>query len=461
MRRNFPVSRREHPFPPDTTLVSVTDTKGRIVYANAAFVRVSGYHLTELLGQPHNLIRHPDMPEEAFRDLWDTIERGTPWTGLVKNRRKNGDFYWVRANVTPMYDGDEISGYLSVRSEPARAEVDAAEQLYAVMREEAKAGRLVHVVRAGHVHRNTLRGRLVRWLRPGIRGKVTLVNGAGLAAVAGAAQLGDWWSWGAAALALLATVFATLRLTLKPLEAILVDANRLAAGDLAFPIRTNAPGIFGTLQRAMNQLSLNLRTVIGDTRHELESVSLAVKEIAAGNVDLSERTVSQANNLQKTAAALDQINGNTSHAAESAIQGATLAEQMTEVAQRSQNAVNDVATSMSEIEDSSRRIGDIVTAIEGVAFQTGILSLNAAVEAARAGETGRGFSVVAAEVRALAQRTTDAAQQITDLISESIARVSAGSHQTVEARRRMQEAVKSVDSVSSLLREISTTADEQ
>ena len=147
MRTNLPVTANEFTFAERDTLVSVTDTKGRITYCNPAFVLVSGFAHEYLLGQPHNIVRHPDMPEEAYRDLWDTIAKGLPWTGLVKNRRKNGDFYWVQANVTPLRDGEQITGYLSVRTLPSREQVQAAEKLYATMRAEAQAGRAVHVLR--------------------------------------------------------------------------------------------------------------------------------------------------------------------------------------------------------------------------------------------------------------------------------------------------------------------------
>ncbi len=166
MRINLPVTASEYAFPAQETLVSVTDTKGRITYCNPAFIAVSGFVQDELLGQPHNLIRHPDMPAEAFRDLWDTIQAGQPWTGLVKNRRKNGDFYWVQANVTPMRDGNRITGFLSVRTLPAREQVQAAEALYTAMRVQADAGRTVHALQRGAVVRRDLRGRLARLAAP-------------------------------------------------------------------------------------------------------------------------------------------------------------------------------------------------------------------------------------------------------------------------------------------------------
>jgi aerotaxis receptor len=138
MRINEPVSQHEFLYPAHATPVSVTDPKGRITYCNQDFIELSGFQREELLGQPHNLVRHPDMPEEAFRDMWATVQAGLPWTGLVKNRRKNGDHYWVRANATPMLDGQRITGFLSVRTAPGREEIEAAERLYARMREEAR-----------------------------------------------------------------------------------------------------------------------------------------------------------------------------------------------------------------------------------------------------------------------------------------------------------------------------------
>ncbi|MBL8482189.1 MAG: methyl-accepting chemotaxis protein [Rhodocyclaceae bacterium] len=131
MRKNFPVTQIEYPLQPGTAIISRTDRKGRITQCNDQFVQASGFAREELLGEPHNLVRHPDMPAEAFRDLWATLARGRPWTGIVKNRRKDGSHYWVRANATPLADG---SGYQSVRVPATRAEITAAEALYARMR---------------------------------------------------------------------------------------------------------------------------------------------------------------------------------------------------------------------------------------------------------------------------------------------------------------------------------------
>ncbi|WP_010112246.1 PAS domain-containing protein, partial [Burkholderia oklahomensis] len=152
MRNNQPVTQREFDFPDDATLMSTTDPHGRITYANATFVHVSGFSSDEIVGDAHNVVRHPDMPREAFADMWATLKRGEPWTALVKNRRKNGDHYWVRANAVPVIRGGQTQGYMSVRTKAARGEIAAAEALYRDFREGRAGGRRFHkgvIVRNG------------------------------------------------------------------------------------------------------------------------------------------------------------------------------------------------------------------------------------------------------------------------------------------------------------------------
>ena len=163
MRTNLPVTQREFPFPEGRALVSTTDLKGRILHCNDVFVAVSGFSREELIGRPHNLIRHPDMPAEAFRDLWATVQAGRPWSGLVKNRRKDGDHYWVMANVTPLLRDGQPAGYLSVRSQPTREQVRAAETLYARMNAEGRPGRSELAL-----HHGRLRAPLWRRLAVGV-----------------------------------------------------------------------------------------------------------------------------------------------------------------------------------------------------------------------------------------------------------------------------------------------------
>lgn len=151
-RINQPVTQQEYQFPSGETLLSTTDTSSHISYANAAFIRTSGFSAEELLSEPHNLVRHPDMPVEAFADMWRSLRAGQSWTALVKNRRKNGDHYWVRANAAPMRRNGQLVGYLSVRTKPSRVEIDATQALYQRFREGRAGGLRFHcglVVRTG------------------------------------------------------------------------------------------------------------------------------------------------------------------------------------------------------------------------------------------------------------------------------------------------------------------------
>jgi aerotaxis receptor len=469
MRINHPVTATEYPFPPGETLVSTTDLKGRILYCNPAFVAVSGFAKDELLGQPHNLIRHPDMPEEAFRDMWETIASGRPWSAPVKNRRKDGSHYWVMANVTPLMQGDVPEGYMSVRTEPSRDEVRAAEALYRTMREEKTAGHRIHRLQAATLCVDTLGGRAARWLRVGLRGRIAALTGLLAAASAGATALafGAPASPALAAAASAGAVGAAVgqwliaRMAEGPLLRLLAIANRMAAGDLTQRIEAEGEDTPGQLGRALGQLNVNLQSIVRDARNEMVNMKHATSEIAAGNQDLSARTESQAASLQETASSMEQITSTVRKSADSAQQAATLAERASEVTLQGSTAMGDVTRTMQVISESSQRIGEIIGVIDGIAFQTNILALNAAVEAARAGEQGRGFAVVASEVRSLAQRTSGAAREIKQLIQESNEKVEAGNRQTDEARKTMDGALLSVQEVTQVIGEISNGAREQ
>jgi aerotaxis receptor len=469
MRINHPVSSIEYAFPRGETLVSTTDLKGRILYCNPTFIVVSGYEKSELLGQPHNLIRHPDMPEEAFRDMWATIAAGRPWSAPVKNRRKDGSHYWVMANVTPLMQDGVPQGYMSVRTEATREQVAAAEALYCSMREEMAAGVRVHRLQHGTLRVDTVAGRLRRWLQLGIEARITLVSAAVAAASAGAAAV----LAGAAALPALAGAALAgavgglaggglLRaMMLRPLRELLNTANHMAAGDLTQRIEATGSDTLGQLRRSLAQLNVNLRSIVRDARTEVDHMRDATREIAAGNLDLSSRTESQAASLQETAASMEQITSTVRNSAGSAQQAAKLAGQASEVTQRGSQAMSEVNRTMHVISDSSQRIAEIIGVIDGIAFQTNILALNAAVEAARAGEQGRGFAVVAAEVRALAQRTSGAAREIKVLIEESKSKVETGNALADAAQKTMDSAVQTVQRVTQVIAEISEGSQQQ
>src|SRR5574343_509333 len=400
MRQNLPVTQREYPLAPDVTLVSTTDLQGRITYCNSAFIEVSGYSRDELMGQPHNLIRHPDMPAEA------------------------------------------------------------------------EAGRLLHQLKAGRVQRQDWRGRLLGLTRLGLGARVSAA--AGLVGALGLGlgfALGQYradapllaWS-GLAAGLVVATVgggWWLTRLTTRPMLTLLLAANRMAAGDMSQTLDSDRDDLLGQFTRALNQLGVNLRSIVADARAEVDRMRSAAREIAAGNHDLSARTETQAANLQRTASSMTAIQDHVRLNVESARQAASCAQEATAVTGDGTQAVQQVATTMQGIRDSSGRIGEIIGVIEGIAFRTNILDLNAAVEAARAGEAGRGFAVGAGEVRALAPRTSAAAREVKQIIEDSSERVGTGNRLTDAAGETMGQAMASVQRVGSLIPEISGSADRQ
>ncbi|MFI8615686.1 methyl-accepting chemotaxis protein [Acidovorax sp. NPDC077693] len=468
MRVNLPVSTQEYAFPKGETLVSTTDLKGRILYCNPMFIEVSGYEKEELLGQPHNMIRHPDMPEEAFRDMWETIASGAPWSAAVKNRRKDGSFYWVMANVTPLMQGDQPTGYMSVRTEATREQINASDQLYRQMQAEKQAGAQVHVLRAGQVVKNTSWGRLANAVRLGPMGKMMLCTLLLVIASFGAAWLGGHQMTVASGVAWVAVVLLALgmasylhKATVAPLAQMLRWANRMAAGDLTQKITASRSDTVGDLQKALAQLNVNLLSIVRDARQESEHMQVSTREIAQGNQDLSSRTEAQASNLQQTAASMEEITGTVKQTAESARQATVLATQATQVAERSSEAVDGVASTMKQIQAASGRISEITQLIDSIAFQTNILALNAAVEAARAGEQGRGFAVVASEVRSLSHRTQSAAKEIRQLIDDSANKVSEGHAKTDAAQKTMTESLELVRRVNTLIGEIHSASNEQ
>ncbi|SCK60299.1 methyl-accepting chemotaxis sensory transducer with Pas/Pac sensor [Variovorax sp. HW608] len=477
MRVNLPVTQSEYPLPQDAVLVSRTDLKGRISYVNPTFVEVSGYAVEELMGKAHNIVRHPDMPPEAFADMWDTLGRGLPWTGLVKNRRKNGDFYWVQANVTPIRRNNATVGYMSVRSRAERADVIAAEQVYRRIR-EGKAGDLriwqgEAVAEGwsdpvGRLRRIPVRRRvfavtgIAALLSLGL-GAAAWVEASALVAKAGAqswlphlivvASVGATLAWAGLGRFLGRTVFRSLDQAL--------DVARAIAGGALLKFEIRPEDETRDLLRALNQMSANLCAIVADVGANVSGVMSTSGQIASGNQDLSARTEQQASSLEETAASMEQLTSTVKQNADNACQANQLAAMASDVAVRGGSVVSQVVETMAAIDTSSRKIADIIGVIDGIAFQTNILALNAAVEAARAGEQGKGFAVVAAEVRGLAQRSATAAKEIKGLIDDSVGKVGAGTALVGEAGKTMQKIVGSVKRVTDIMGEITTASQEQ
>jgi len=251
------------------------------------------------------------------------------------------------------------------------------------------------------------------------------------------------------------------RVVVEPINKMVTDFERISKGDLQNNIVLQGSNEIGQLQRALSRMQTELATTVRHIRSSTESITVASGEIASGNIDLSARTEQQAASLQETAASMDELTGTVKRNTDNARQGSLLAHNASDIANQGHAVVNEVIETMDEINQSSAKISDIISIIEGIAFQTNILALNAAVEAARAGEDGRGFAVVASEVRSLAQRSSSAAKEIKALINTSVNRVQAGAGLVGQAGKTMTEIRLAVQRVTDIMDEISTASDQQ
>lgn len=470
MRLNIPVSQNEHPISDTESIVSTTDLQGNITYANPYFIEVSGFTADELIGAPQNIVRHPDMPVEAFADLWSTVKSGLPWTGIVKNRCKNGDYYWVCANVTPVIEEGKPVGYMSVRTKPSPQQISDAKKLYA----ELKNGNPNNIrLHQGGARSNNFIARLRSRFRFSINHHLALtaalmvtsfiftlicnfvtINPAtesqwltGLLFLSTFSALSSWYNFH--------------RAVTIPSRRALEACKIMAGGDLTGEINTSRTDDLGQVLRMLRQLRINLHSIVGDVLKNAEKIGLATKEIAAGNLDLSSRTESQASSLEETAASMEQFASTVSQNSDNATQASTMANEALHIAGSGGKISDQMVATMDDISHSSKRMIEITGIIEGIAFQTNILALNAAVEAARAGEQGRGFAVVASEVRNLAQRSASASKEIKELIDESMQKIQTGSSLTSNVGGAMREIITTTEKVTGVMGEIASASQEQ
>ena len=450
------VTQNEYPLDADTTLMSTTDLQSYITHANDTFVQVSGYTLNELLAQPHNLVRHPDMPKAAFADMWYTLQQGEPWSGIVKNRRKNGDHYWVRANAVPMVRNGQTTGYMSIRVRATPEEIAAVEPLYQAL----NAGRCNKRVHKGLVVRKGWLGKLpsmpLRWR---VRG-VMAVLFAALAATLLTTAAG-WAPLAASAVVMLLGTLLFEQQIVRPVENVARQALKVATGERNSVQHLNRSDELGLTLRAVGQLGLMCRWLINDVSSQVVSVRDGSDRLAQGNEDLNDRTRQTVANVQQTVATMNQMAASVQSNSETAAEVDKLSVAASSAASQGGHAMQTVVKTMDDIADSTQRIGSITSLINDIAFQTNILALNAAVEAARAGEQGKGFAVVAGEVRHLASRSANAANDIRKLIDASASKVQSGSDQVHAAGRTMDDIVEQVKNVTQLIAQISHSTSEQ
>lgn len=478
MRKNYPVNNTEIKVQPDQYLISKTDLKGRIIYANPAFIEISGFNQDELIGKAHNIVRHPDMPPEAFADLWQTLQDGKPWLGLVKNRRKDGGFYWVQALVSPIMENDHITGYSSVRVRPTEQQVQAASTAYDKLNQNALHG---YTLRQGQLVRTGWRKHLEQLSAPfqstlaAATFRLVLLSLLSLALCVYlafidndlVARLGAAWLMGL--IGLLGVTICVLGWRLakqatSPLIKASLVAQQIAAGNLMVDTDSLENQHSGHSQKLFFILSImrkGLNAIAGDTHQGIQASLHVAHHLHQNNELLATRTQDQAVFLEQTAASMEELTTTVQQNADNAQEASRLAERSMHTAQQGGQVVNELVTTMQDIHHRSKQIADIINVIDGIAFQTNILALNAAVESARAGEAGRGFAVVAGEVRSLAQRSAQAANEIKALIDASVERVAAGAHQAEQAGLTMHDVVTAVDQVNQIIHDIASASTEQ
>jgi methyl-accepting chemotaxis protein len=521
-----------------TSIVSEGDLKGDILTANDKFTEVSKYSRDELLGKPHSITRHPDMPKETFKAMWETIVRGEIFRGVIKNRAKDGTPYYVDAVIKPIMGSDgKPRKYLGVRYDITEHElarlnmkgiVDAIDKSFdtiefdldgtiitanknflqalgytldeikgrhhrmlcdaayvgsseyqafwqklnrgeydaGVYRQIDKSGKDVWI-QASYNPVKDETGRPFKVVKFGtdITGqRQAQAEVEKLIKAAAEGQLSERIKtemFTGAQKELTASFNQLLDAVTQPLHEAQGVLNALAANDLTKSMTGSYRGEFERMKNSLNIALANLSETIVTVRGVVEGVSSGAEEITKGNEDLSQRTSEQAGSLEETSASMEEMTSTVKQNADNAKQANQLAIAARETADKGGAVTKKAVDAMGEINKSSKKIADIITVIDEIAFQTNLLALNAAVEAARAGEHGRGFAVVAAEVRNLAQRSASAAKEIKGLINESIQRVTDGSELVHQSGKTLEEIVTSVKRVTDIIAEITAASQEQ
>ncbi|EIY2149457.1 aerotaxis sensor receptor Aer [Escherichia coli] len=433
------VTQQNTPLAGDTTLMSTTDLQSYITHANDTFVQVSGFTLQELQGQPHNMVRHPDMPKAAFADMWFTLKKGEPWSGIVKNRRKNGDHYWVRANAVPMVREGKISGYMSIRTRATDEEIAAVEPLYKAL----NAGRTGKRIHKGLVVRKGWLGKLpslpLRWRARGVMTLMFILLAAMLWFVAAPVV-----TYILCALVMLLASACFEWQIVRPIENVARQALKVATGERNSVEHLNRSDELGLTLRAVGQLGLMCRWLINDVSSQVSSVRNGSETLAKGTDELNEHTQQTVDNVQQTVATMNQMAASVKQNSATASAADKLSITASNAAVQGGEAMTTVIKTMDDIADSTQRIGTITSLINDIAFQTNILALNAAVE-----------------VRHLASRSANAANDIRKLIDASADKVQSGSQQVHAAGRTMEDIVAQVKNVTQLIAQISHSTLEQ
>ncbi len=453
MKSNLPVSNIERDFAEDTNILSTTDLKGAITFFNDDFLQISGFEPEELLYKNHNVVRHPEMPPAAFDDLWVTVKQGKSWMGIVKNRCKNGDHYWVDAYVTPIrHDGQTIE-YQSVRKKPSRERVSRADNIYKQLL-DGKSPRAIRQARLSTT------SRLVTTTIASLFASIFLV-----ALTMGVGHTTAIAMFAATAIFASVTVF----LNLRPLRAAVTQARNVTDNPIARYIYTGRNDDVGSLLLAMKSLGAETGGIVGRIAEDSKKLSSSAENLTAILENTAQGVQQQYSETDQLATAINEMTTSIHEIASNAQLTADSAEQAMSESGIGRDVVQSAAASIDtlsqevmrassvieNVEINSKEITTIVDVIRDISEQTNLLALNAAIEAARAGEQGRGFAVVADEVRTLAGRTNSA----TDEIQKMIEKLKSGTSEAVDVMSKSCEhAANSVEQATSAANSLDTIA---
>ncbi len=474
MKKNLPITTNEIKLSTNDSIISTTDLKGQITYINNVFLDISGFSEAELIGQSHNIVRHPDMPSAAFADLWDTIKRGETWTGVIKNRCKNGDYYWVEAFVSPVLKNGSVIGYQSVRSRVSAGKIQQAEKIY-----------------------KKLNNKELSELPSNFKfNDISLVKRIYMAMfVAGILPfLGDTlWGMGlvsdftmqlmallSPAILLVSTVLIQ-KTFVNPLKVVSEQLNTAASGDLSQMIHVCSKNEIGRLQLSVKLLQARFKTILSNISEVSEKTNERATQLSSSSnntVDMVKQQNNFTEQLKLSMSAMSDITqkvvANTEQAATAvntamneADMGRTVVDKVRNSMINLEKEIKNTSNVISDVDAKSQNISAIMGVISGIAEQTNLLALNAAIEAARAGEQGRGFAVVADEVRTLAGRTQEATVEINGLVEalqkevhEAVAMMDLGTRQASAAVDDVNLSEQSLNSINEAVQNITQISDE-